>query len=177
PPPETGPYSPSPYGSEPYGDGASDFGPYGPRTLPNGASGNDAYGSDPYRDPAPDVGPYGPDPYGDGPSGGRRYGARPRGLGLFARGRYADGPPGAGPYSGDPYGGDPYGGGPYGRAYDTVPYDGYGEGFADEFDPAGGPPFDEPYPHPDELFGFERAIWPGFISGNLTPGTDRFLFG
>ena len=27
------------------------------------------------------------------------------------------------------------------------------------------------------LFGFRGAHWPGFVSGNLTPGTDRFLYG
>src|SRR5690606_29411031 len=46
----------------------------------------------------------------------------------------------------------------------------------DEFAPAGGPGYGEPSLQND-LFGFDAAIWPGFISGNLMPGTDRFLFG
>lgn len=29
----------------------------------------------------------------------------------------------------------------------------------------------------DDLFAFNAAVWPGFISGNLQPGTDRSLYG
>lgn len=130
------------------------------------------YPFDPMMTPGPmnasPPGPYGDSVYGGSPYGGSAYGGPALGDPGYGYGGGAalnDG------YGGDAYGGDVFGDSGYaGDGLDGYgPDDGYGYG-SDAL-------LDDGYAPAGQMFGFDNAIWPGFISGNLTPGTDRTLFG